>query len=371
MMAFGKMMFNLSPKDTMYIPLPFYHGTALYVGWPTASAGGAAVAIRRRFSASNFWKDVDKFDATAFTYIGELCRYLIHQPPGPNDKKNTIKKIVGNGLRPEIWKEFKSRFGIKEVYEFYGATEGNIAFGNLLNLNCTVGLCATPYAIVKYDLDNDEPIRDENGFLQRVEKGEAGLLIGHISDKTPFDGYTDKQATEKKIVRDAFEKGDTWFDTGDLLRDIGFKHAQFVDRLGDTFRWKGENVSTTEVEAVLNSHDQVLESNVFGVAIPGTDGRAGMAAIITDKDAAEFDLAGLYDVLNQGLPTYAVPHFVRFKTEFDTTDTFKLKKSELKKEAYDPNGFKDPVFARLPGQATFMPLTVELYQEIIDGKHRF
>ena len=369
--TFGQAMLQLTPEDTLYIPLPFYHGTAMYVGWPTAAAGGAAIAMRRKFSTSNFWKDVKKFNATAFVYIGELCRYLMLQPDSPVDSKNTIRKIVGNGLRPDIWKAFKSRFGISEVYEFYGASEGNIAFVNLLNLDCTVGYCPMVYAIVKYDMDNDAPVKNDEGFLQTVGKGEAGLLISQISEEMPFIGYTDAVETENKILRDVFEAGDAWFDTGDLLRDIGYKHGQFVDRIGDTFRWKGENVSTTQVEAILNDLDHITESNVYGVSIPGTDGRAGMAAIITDKDAAPMDLDTLIPALTERLPAYALPVFLRFKEEFETTDTLKLKKAALKKEAFDPNRISDPLYARLPGESSYTLLTKDLYADIIVQKYSF
>jgi citronellyl-CoA synthetase len=368
---FGKVMLDLGPKDTIYIPLPFYHGTAMYVGWPAAAAGGAAVAMRRRFSASNFGKDVRKFNATAFVYIGELCRYLMLQPKSPEDRENSIEKIVGNGLRPDIWKDFKRRFDISEIYEFYGSSEGNLAFANLLNLDQTVGVCPMSHAIVKYDVDAGEPVRNENGFLQKVGRGESGLLLGGISSKAPFSGYTDKRATEKKIIRNAFEEGDAWYDTGDLLRDVGFGHAQFVDRLGDTFRWKGENVSTTEVEAVIDSFDQVSESSVYGVIIPGTEGRAGMASLIVAKGVENFDFKGLLDAMREGLPSYAVPVFIRLRTEFETTETLKIKKSESKKEGCDPNKVSDPLYVLPPGNSSYVPLTRTLYEEIVDGKHRF
>jgi citronellyl-CoA synthetase len=368
---FGKGMLELGPRDTLYIPLPFYHGTAMYVGWPSAASGGAAVALRRKFSASNFWKDVQKFDATAFVYIGELCRYLMQQPEGPQDRKNSIRKIVGNGLRPDIWRDFKSRFDISEIYEFYGSSEGTMAFANMLNLNQTVGICPLPYTIVKYDVDAGEPIRDENGFLQKVGRGESGLLLGGISSRTPFAGYTDKKATEKKIIRDAFAEGDAWFDTGDLVRDIGFGHAQFVDRLGDTFRWKGENVSTTEVEAVVDSFEQVSESCVYGVSIPGTEGRAGMASIIVEKGVEGFDFKALLGALRKGLPSYAVPLFIRLRAEFETTETLKIRKSECKKEGFDPGKVSDPLYVLLPGDSAYVPLTHALYQEIANQTQRF
>jgi citronellyl-CoA synthetase len=368
---FGKVMLRLGVQDTLYIPLPFYHATAMYVGWPSAAAGGAAVAMRRRFSASNFWKDVQKFDATAFVYIGELCRYLMQQPEDPRDPDNSIRKIVGNGLRPDIWMDFKNRFDISEIYEFYGSSEGNLAFANMLNLDQTVGLCPLPHAIVKYDVDAGEPIRGENGFLQKVARGESGLLLGRIGRRSPFFGYTDKEATEKKIVRNGFEEGDAWYDTGDLLRDIGFGHAQFVDRLGDTFRWKGENVSTTEVEAVVNSFAQVSQSSVYGVAIPGTDGRAGMASVIVESEVADFDFDGLLGVAREGLPSYALPLFIRLSTELETTETLKIRKSECKKDGFDPARVADPLYVLLPGSSSYAPMTQALYEEIVDGKHRF
>ncbi len=371
LMVFGKVLFKMTPKDTVYIPLPLYHGTAMYVGWPSASAGGAAVAIRRRFSASKFWTDVQKFNATGFVYIGELCRYLMQQKPSTEDGNNTILKIVGNGLRYETWKEFKSRFNIPEIYEFYGSSEGNVAFVNLLNLDCTVGMCALPFAIVKYDIETEEPIKDENGFLQRVETGEAGLLIGHITEEAPFVGYSDEEETEKKILRDVFEKGDAWFDTGDLLRDIGFKHGQFVDRLGDTFRWKGENVSTTQVEGAVNSFEQISQSAVYGVTIPETNGRTGMAAFIAYEPPEKFDLDGFYTTVSSKLPSYAVPAFLRFKSEFDMTQTMKLKKTDLKKEGFDPHQVSDPLYVLLPGSKEYTALTEGIYSEIVSGKYRF
>ncbi|MBW1847955.1 MAG: long-chain-acyl-CoA synthetase [Deltaproteobacteria bacterium] len=370
-LTFGKIMLKPTSEDTVYIPLPFYHGTAMYVGWPAASSGGAAIAIRRKFSVSNFWPDVKKFNATGFIYIGELCRYLMEQPPSPDDSNNTITKIIGNGLRVDMWKAFKSRFDIPFIYEFYGASEGNIAFLNMLNMDCTVGVCLLPFAIVKYDIEAEAPIRDENGFMQRVETGEAGLLLGEISEETPFVGYTDEEETENKIFRDVFEKGDAWFDTGDLLRDIGFKHAQFVDRLGDTFRWKGENVSTLQVEAAVNSFHQISESAVYGASIPGTDGRAGMTAIIPYEPPDKFDLAGFYSALASKLPNYAIPAFIRLKTEFDYTETMKLKKGKLKKEGFDLSQVSDPLYVCLPGSKEYIALTDEIFKKITNKEYRF
>ncbi len=368
---FGKIVMNLKPSDVHYCTLPFCHTNALHVSWGSCAGAGTAVAFRRKFSASKFWEDTRRFKANSFIYIGEICRYLMNQPPQKDDHLNPITKIVGNGLRPEIWIEFKKRFGVKYVYELYGAAEAPLIFTNMLNIDKSVGLCLTPFAIVKYNIDADAPVLDENGFMQKVERGEAGLLLAEISDTTPFVGYTDGNQSNKKILKDVFEKGDTWFDSGDLIRDLGYRHAQFVDRLGDTFRWKGENVSTNEVEKVVNSFHQVSESTVYGVLIQGTEGRAGMASIIPFTAVEGFDLKGYAEMIQKSLPGYAVPKFLRFKTEFDTTGTHKIKKTLLRDEGFDLEKVKDPLYVMLPGKSEYEPLTPELYQKIQEGEYSF
>lgn len=367
----GKIVLDMQPTDTLYIPLPFFHTNALALSWPPVFANGSAVAIRRKFSVSNFWSDVRKYNATAWCYIGELCRYLINQPPQSNDRDNPLDKIIGNGLRPDIWQDFKNRFDISKVYEIYGAAESNLYFVNILNLDCTVGRCRMPYAIVKYDVDEDTAIRDNNRFMQRVAVGQTGLLLGEISDANPFVGYTSKEATESKIIHDVFTNGDSWFNTGDLMRNIGYGHVQFVDRTGDTFRWKGENVSTTEVEAVANTLPQVSLSTVYGVGMPGGDGRVGMIAIIPQGPDAVLDFKVLAGHFQSSLPSYAVPKFVRVKTDFDYTPTHKIKKVALKKEGFDPGRINDVLYVLLPGEAEYQPLTGEVYSGILDGKFRF
>jgi acyl-CoA synthetase (AMP-forming)/AMP-acid ligase II len=367
----GKAVMNVKPTDTIYVPLPFFHTNALALSWPCTLANGAAVALRRKFSASRFWDDVRKYNGTIFCYVGECCRYLMNQPARPDDRSHPLRTVIGNGLRPEIWKDFKKRFGISRVLEIYGAAESNLFFINLFNLDCTVGTCFIPYAIVKFDVDADEPIRDKNGFMQRVEVGEAGLLLGEITEKSPFSGYTKKEATEAKIFRDVFQKGDAWFNSGDLIRNIGYGHAQFVDRLGDTFRWKGENVSTTEVEQVANTFPQVSLSMVYGVAMPGSNGRAGMAAIVANSKLGEFDFKGLADHFRKALPSYAVPKFLRFKPDFEYTPTHKIKKTDAKREGFDPAIVADPVFVLLPGADQYVRLTPRLYGEIMANKYKF
>ena len=367
----GKVVLNMKPNDTMYVPLPFFHTNALALSWPCVFLNGAALAIRRKFSVSNFWSDVRKYDATAWCYIGELCRYLMNQTPKPDDRDNPLTKIIGNGLRPDIWKDFKQRFDISKVLEIYGAAESNLYFVNMLNLDCTQGFCNAPYTIVKYDVDEDVPLRYENGFMQKVEVGDTGLLLGEISEENPFIGYTSKEATDSKIIRDVLTKGDAWFNTGDLIRDIGFGHIQFVDRTGDTFRWKGENVSTTEVEKVANTFSQVSLSSVYGAVMPGGDGRAGMVAIIPECDIENFNFKGIAEHFQRALPAYAVPKFMRLNAEFECTPTHKIKKVDLKKEGFDPGVVTDSVYVLLPGESEYTPMTAGVYSEIQEGKYRF
>jgi citronellyl-CoA synthetase len=362
--VFGNAALALKPNDTLYVPLPFYHNNALTVAWGSTASTGAALAMRRKFSVSQFWDDVRSFRATSFVYIGELCRYLLNQPQKPSDRHHTVTRMTGNGLRPDIWKQFKDRFGIEQVYEFYAASEGNIAFVNLFNLDCTVGFCPAPYALVKYDVDRDEPVRDGNGHLIPVGRGEIGLLIAEVSERYAFDGYTDKSASEKKLLRNVFQPGDAWFNSGDLLRDQGFKHAQFIDRVGDTFRWKGENVSTNEVAEVINGFPQIAESTLYGVQVPGADGRAGMASLVVKGPVDSFDFSGFAKHVKSQLPPYAWPLFLRIQPELEVTGTFKQIKSELRKQGFDPSLVHDPLFVMPPKQGVYVQLTAELHKAI-------
>ncbi|OQQ34327.1 long-chain-acyl-CoA synthetase [Rhodococcus hoagii] len=333
MSGLGAMGVRLRRNDTLYCALPLYHNNALTVSLSSVLSSGATFAIARTFSASRFWDDAKRNGATAFVYIGEVCRYLLNQPERPSDRHNGIRLMVGNGLRPEIWTEFTERFGIDRVAEFYGASECNIAFVNALGVERTAGVCPLPHAVVEYDQDTGRARRARDGRLRRVRVGEVGLLLSKVTDRAPFDGYTDPEATESKLVRDAFKDGDCWFDTGDLVRDQGFMHVAFVDRLGDTFRWKGENVATTEVEGAMSAHPAIEQSVVYGVAVPGADGKAGMAAV-TLRDGHELDGARLAAHLFDRLPSYAVPLFVRVVDSLETTSTFKSRKVELREEAY-------------------------------------
>jgi len=349
-------------KDRIYICLPLYHGTGLMIGMGAAFSSGASVFLRRKFSASNFLREVREQGATCFIYIGELCRYLVSTPAKPDDHRNPLTRVMGNGLRPDVWPEFKQRFGIKRIAEFYGASEGNVAFANLLNKDCTVGMTSVRHALVRYDVDADEIVRDGAGRCQLVSPGEPGLLLGHISPDAVFEGYTNAEATERKIVRNAFEEGDAWFNSGDLMRQIdagftlGFPHYQFVDRVGDTFRWKSENVSTNEVGEIINGFDQVRFSNVYGVAVPGADGRAGMAALTLEDGVDGLDLDAFSAYVGRELPSYARPLFLRVEQEIDVTGTFKMVKGKLRDEGFDPDLVTDPLYVLKPGSSVYEPL---------------
>ncbi len=367
--ALGSVM-DLNHSDIMYVTLPFYHATAMVVCWGSVLAGGAGIALRRKFSAREFWDDVRKFNASSIGYVGELCRYLAEVPAKPEDRAHRVTKMVGNGMRPNIWGAFKQRFGIDEVYELYASSEGNIGFSNIFNFDNTVGFSPLPYAIVKYDKENETPVRNKDGFLIKAARGEAGLLIGKITDRTPFDGYTDPAKNESCIMQNVFELGDRYFNTGDLVRDIGFRHAQFVDRLGDTFRWKGENVSTTEVENLICSIPEIAEAVVYGVEIPNTNGRAGMAAITPHADMS-IDFAQLLTGFKKEMPAYAIPVFLRLQQLMETTGTFKYQKNNLKKENYDPALAKEPLYVWLPNTDSYQPLTADIWQKIQDKAYRF
>ncbi|MFJ2693447.1 long-chain-acyl-CoA synthetase [Pseudomonas sp. NPDC087336] len=370
--SFGMIALDMRPEDIVYCTLPLYHATGLCVCWGSAISGASGFAIRRKFSASQFWNDVRKYRATTLGYVGELCRYLVDQPPSADDSQHGVTKMIGNGLRPGAWGEFKTRFAVGHICELYAASDGNIGFTNILNFDNTVGFSLMSWELAAYDHDSGAPIRGANGFMRKVGKGEQGLLLARIDDKAPLDGYTDPCTTEKVVLHDVFVKGDRYLNTGDLLRNIGFGHAQFVDRLGDTFRWKGENVSTTEVENILLQHPNICEAVAYGVEVRNTNGRAGMAAITPAESLATLDFGELLAFARQHLPAYAVPLFLRVKVKMDITGTFKYQKTRLKDEAFDPGKTgDDPIYAWLPGTETYVQVTGQVLADIQGGKHRY
>lgn len=367
--GFGLMSLSMKPEDVFYCTLPLYHGTGLVVCWGSVLAGGSAFALRRKFSASAFWDDVRRYDATVFGYIGELCRYLLNQPSSDQDRNHRATRMLGNGLRPSIWKEFKDRFGIETIAELYASSEGNIGFSNFFNQNNTVGLSTAPYKLVKFHDGTRDPVRNEKGVMLEVAKGTPGLLIGEITKKWSFEGYTQKEATEKSILRDAFKKGDAWFNTGDVLRQIGCGHLQFVDRMGDTFRWKGENVSTNEIENIIDGSGMIEEAIVYGVEIPKTNGKAGMVTLVPNK--SNFDINKLLTYLRDNLPAYAVPVFVRVTHSIEKTGTFKYRKVDIQKAGYALERPNEEVYAWLPKTEGYTLLTPELVSEIDAGQFNF
>ena len=366
--------FRVTPSDRIYVPLPLYHGTGLLVGALAAMVSGATVILRRKFSASQFWDEVRASRATCLTYIGEILRYLMNQPERPDDRNHSVERIVGNGLRPDIFKEFRERFGIERITEFYGASEGNIAFLNLLNKECSIGFSTGEFVLASYDVEADVIRRDASGRVVPADLGEPGLLLGKITPETLFEGYTDTSATEGKIVRDVLESGDAWFNSGDLIREVdvgwtaGLKHYQFIDRVGDTYRWKSENVSTNEVGEILNTYSQVEISNVFGVSVPGAEGRAGMAALKL-HEGESLDLKELSQHVNQSLPSYARPVFIRVLQEMQVTGTFKLKKTDLRDAGFDLDKVGgDPIYLNKPGNSEYEPLSPDFLRVIQAGE---
>jgi citronellyl-CoA synthetase len=369
---YSKVGFHAKPSDRMYICLPLYHATGFLLGIGSCLYSGASMFVRRRFSATQFWPEVQKHQTTLFIYVGELCRYLAMAPECPDEKNNPLKTMLGNGLRPDIWDTFRNRFGVKRITEIYGSSEGNVSFLNILNKESTIGTGSVVVMLVKYDIENDEIVLDEDGKVIEVEPGKAGLMLGQIDDRYKFDGYKNAGATNDKILTDLREPGDRWFNTGDLIRtvDVGFAmglpHYQFVDRVGDTFRWRAENVSTNEVGEILNACDQVEISNVYGVDIPGAEGKAGMAAI-TLTPGQQFSAAEFTEFVDRELPAFARPVFVRIEQQQDTTGTFKLFKGKLKQQAYHLDQVDEPIYVRQPKSKQYELLDHGFYEQLING----
>ena len=366
-----------SARDRVYMCLPMYHtnGGIIALGL-TLSVGGSAY-IREKFSAKAFWSDCVREKCTLFVYIGELCRYLINSPPSPDERRHKIRACIGNGLRPDIYEAFQKRFRIRAVLEFYGSTEGNAVMVNFDFKPGAIGRIPSwaatrfPMTLAAYDIDAETHPRDAAGYARMSAADEVGELLAEIRDDprypaARFDGYADAAATSAKILRDMFKPGDAWFRTGDLMRRDARGYFYFVDRIGDTFRWKGENVSTTEVAEAISTFPGVREAIVYGVAAPGYEGRAGMAALVVDE-IAEFDLDALRAHIEKALPSYARPLFLRFRTELEATGTFKPKKSALVAEGFDPAEIEEPLFFDDRAARLYRRLDAALYKAIVSG----
>ncbi|KAM6202197.1 long-chain fatty acid transport protein 2 isoform 1-T1 [Rhynchocyon petersi] len=361
---------GIKADDVIYTSLPLYHSAALMIGVHGCIVTGATLALRSKFSASQFWDDCRKYNVTVIQYIGELLRYLCNSPEKPNDRDHKVRMAIGNGLRGDVWKEFVRRFGDIHIYEFYAATEGNIGFVNYTQKIGAVGRVnylqkkVVSYDLIKYDVEKDEPVRDGNGYCIKVPKGEVGLLVCRISPLTPFSGYAGgKTQTEKKKLRDVFKKGDLYFNSGDLLMIDNENFIYFHDRVGDTFRWKGENVATTEVADIVGLVDFVQEVNVYGVPVPGHEGRIGMASIKM-KENHEFDGKKLFRHLADYLPTYARPRFIRIQDTIEITGTFKHRKVTLVEEGFNPAVIKDTLYFLDDQMKMYVPMTEDIFNAI-------
>jgi fatty-acyl-CoA synthase len=371
--GFGTLMFQLRPGDKVYSVLPLYHSSALLIGVGSCVITRTPIAMRESFSAKAFWPDVQRYGATAMLYIGELCRYLVNSPPNEAEKNNPLRVAVGNGMRADVWEPFQSRFQIERVREFYSATEAPGYIFNLVGKVGSVGHVPVRrlgrLKLARYDVERDELIRDDRGYCIECGPNEVGeLLIKlEVNPKSAigqFAGYTDPAATKKKMLDNVFEDGDRYFRSGDLMRFDDNDFFYFVDRIGDTYRWKGENVSTAEVAEVLGATPGVREAAVSSVLVPGMEGQAGLAAVVCDGD---FDLSAFWRVA-QGLPAYAQPRFVRVLGQLDTTGTFKIQKTQLRQEGVDPNRVPDPLFLRQDDG--YVQLTPELWRDITGGRVR-
>ncbi|PIC00911.1 long-chain-acyl-CoA synthetase [Caulobacter sp. X] len=361
-------------SDRIYVTLPLYHATGGLCALGAAFLNGGSIVLRKKFSTTHFWPEVVAENCTMFVYIGELCRYLANQPEHELERAHKIRLIFGNGLRPDVWDEMLDRFKVGEVLEFYGATEGNVSLFNFDGKRGAIGRVPGylrgkfNIRVVKFDVETETPVRGPDGCCIECAPGEVGECIGHIANdaRSNYVGYADKAATEKKVLHDVFQKGDSWFRTGDLMRVDSDGYIYFVDRIGDTFRWKGENVATSEVAERLAAIEHVLEVNVYGVPVGDLDGKAGMAALVADP---EFDLAAFAQYVDEHLPSYARPIFLRLQQAIETTGTFKYRKVDLVGDGFDPTRTKDPLYFRDPNKG-YVKITKAVFAKLQAGGYK-
>jgi len=363
-----------TPQDRIFNVLPLYHSTGGLVGVGPALLNGGRLILRKKFSASSFWKDVKDSQATMFVYIGELCRYLVNCPPHEDERAHKLTLAFGNGLRPDVWTEFQSRFAIPNILEFYGSTEGNVSLFNFDGKPGAIGRVPKMMKkqinirLVRFDVDTNEPVRGPNGLCQEASPGEIGEAIGAIGNdiRHDFSGYADKAASQKKVLTDVFARGDKWFRTGDLMRQDSEGYFYFIDRIGDTYRWKGENVSTSEVEQRLAEAPGVKEVIAYGVPVPGAEGKAGMVTLVMDGKFSAKDFAAY---ASEQLPPYARPMFVRIAKNLETTGTFKYRKVDLVADGFDPEKVGAGLYVR-GGKSGYQKLSSAGYEEILNGTFR-
>ncbi|XP_036601239.1 bile acyl-CoA synthetase isoform X2 [Trichosurus vulpecula] len=373
MISLSLRAFGVRQNDVFYTALPLYHVSALLIGIMGCMELGCTCILAPKFSASRFWDDCRKYEVTVIQYVGEVLRYLCSKPEQPCDREHKVRLAVGNGLRQEVWKQFLQRFGPIRICEFYGSTEGNISFINYTGRLGAVGKSSPllqllkPFELIQFDTETEKPVRDKKGHCIPVRPGETGLLVSPVTSFSPFLGYLGSpEHTEKKLLRDVLQPGDVYFNSGDLLSRDSDGFLYFQDRIGDTFRWKGENVSTREVEGMLSLVDFLEEVNVYGVPVPGCEGKIGMAAVRLRPGKA-FDSRKLHSFIQKALPVYAVPHFIRIQDSLETTGSFKLIKSRLVREGFDLSAISDPLYVLDSKSKTFQPLTPDLHRAILDG----
>ncbi|KAK5867222.1 hypothetical protein PBY51_011734 [Eleginops maclovinus] len=361
---------GITSEDIFYINLPLYHSAGFLIGMVGSIERGITIVLKRKFSASQFWDDCRKYNVTVMQYIGETMRYLCNTPRKDNERNHRVKVAIGNGVRTDIWTEFLTRFGEIKVRELYAATEGNIGFINYTSKIGAVGRVNFvhkfffPYTLIRFDTEKEEPVRNSEGLCIEAVAGETGLMVGRITQRSPFIGYAgNNQQTEKKRLRDVMKKGDLYFNTGDLLRFDDMNFVYFMDRVGDTFRWKGENVATSEVADILTLVNSVSETNVYGVKVEGHEGRIGMAAV-TLKEGEDFDCLHAYKQVVNYLPAYARPRFIRIQPCLEMTGTFKMKKVKLVEEGFNPAHIEDPLYFLDLAKKSYVPLTEDIYRAI-------
>lgn len=373
--AFGYHAFRMRQDDIIYDCLPLYHSAGNIMGVGQCLINGLTVVVKKKFSASRFWEDCIKHNCTVVQYIGEICRYLLSQPVRPSEKGHRVRLAVGNGLRPSVWEAFTERFGVAQVGEFYGATECNCS---IANMDGKVGACGFnsrilpnvyPIRLMKVDEETTELVRDRHGLCVPCCPGEPGLLVGRINQQDPlrrFDGYANQDATRKKIANNVFKKNDSAYLSGDVLVMDELGYMYFRDRSGDTFRWRGENVSTTEVEGTLSGLLGQADVAVYGVAVPDVEGKAGMAAIA--DPTGTFDCDAFLREVQQALPPYARPVFLRISPQVDTTGTFKIQKTRLQREGYDPRLSTDQIYFLNSRAGRYEAVNEELHSAIVEGR---
>lgn len=371
-------MLGIERNDRMYDCLPMYHSVGGVLAPGAALVAGASAAIRESFSARQFWAEVIRWDCSMFQYIGEFCRYLLQASPGPYDRNHRVRVACGNGMSPDVWEEFKDRFQIPAIFEFYASSEGGLSLFNAEGKPGSIGR-VPPYlmhrlapALVRFDPETQLPYRNAQGFCVACGPNEAGEALARVLSETSpsgsrYEGYTDLEASEKKLLRNVFQAGDLWVRSGDLMRRDEKGFFYYVDRVGDTFRWKGENVSTTEVAEALRRFPGVQHAVVYGVNVPGADGRIGMAALTFDREP---DLPRLREHMTASLASYARPAFLRLREGCDVTETFKYSKVELVNQGYNPEQIRDALYFDNPETQTLHPLDLPLYQRIQAGHIR-